>query len=144
MMLTSLISYQVSCRLIILAAQIVVSRTVLYGGVILKATPFAMLVVSSFPPLKLIIHFALLSHHFWGDGGLGCTRVSQTRQAISFPSSLYSTFMEGGCTSCHFFLVSCITMTLSRVSKSWLIPNMDQLLAMPDPCSFVSKTITLV
>jgi hypothetical protein len=40
-MLTSSISHQVSCRLTILAARTVGSPTVLFGGVILKATPFA-------------------------------------------------------------------------------------------------------
>jgi hypothetical protein len=80
MILTSSISHQVSCRLTILAAQTVASPTVLYGGAILKATPFAMLVVSFFPLRNLIVLFALLSGHFLG---LGWTRVSQTRQAIS-------------------------------------------------------------
>ena len=43
-----------------------------------------------------------------------------------------------------FLLAPSITMTQSRVSESWLFPNMDHLIAMPYPCSFVSKTITLV
>ena len=104
-MLTSSISLQVSSRLTILAAQIVGSQTVLYGGVILKATPSAMLVVSSSSLPDLILLFAfLLSVLFWGLG-LGWTRVSQTRQGnllISSPFSFYSTFKDGGCTSCHF------------------------------------------
>ena len=97
MMLTSSISHQVCCRLTILAAQIVGSQTVLYGGVILKATPFAMLVVSSSPLPIFIIPFALLSDHFWRLGWVGhvSLRNAKGNLIISFPFSLYSTFKEG-------------------------------------------------
>ena len=100
-MLTSSISHQVSCRLIILAAQTVASRTVLYGGVILKATPFAMLVVSSFPLPNLIILFALLSDRFWGVALDTCLPDVTGNLLISFPFSTFK-FKEGGCTSCYF------------------------------------------
>ena len=97
MMLTNSISHQVSSPLTILAAQIVVSPTVLYGGVIPKATQFAMLVVSPISYSSLLCYPST----FWGR--LGWTRVSQTGQAISFPFSLYSTFKQrGGCTFAIF------------------------------------------
>ena len=104
-MLTNSIFHQVFSPLTILAAQTVASQTVLYGGVILKATQSAMLVVSLFSSKKSF--FALLSGHFWGV--LGWTRVSQTRQGnllISFPFSLYSTFKEG-CSIFAWFLCAC-------------------------------------
>jgi hypothetical protein len=73
-----------------------------------------------------------------------CLPDATVNLLISFPSSHYSTFKKGGLYILLFLLVFCITMSQSRVSESCFIPNMDQLLAMPYPCSFVSKTITLV
>ena len=68
-MLTNSIFHQVFSPQTILAARTVASQTVLYGGVILKATQSAMLVVSlfSFPPnLISPLCFAMLSDHFFG------------------------------------------------------------------------------
>ena len=78
MMLTTSISHQPSSLQIILAAQIVASQTVLYGDVILKATPSATLVVSSPLPHSQTHISPLLSCYLVESPG---TRVFQTRQA---------------------------------------------------------------
>ena len=135
MMLTNSIFHQVFSPLTILAAQTVASQTVLYGGVILKATQSAMLVVSLFSSKKSF----LLCYRATSEGGWAGHVSPRRDRAISW-SHFHSHSIQHLRRGAVFLLGS-----FARVRVLAFFPIMDTLyFAMPYPCPFVSKTISLV